>query len=84
MTTELVMPPDALRERLGLRKPSLVKANEQMSVRKVKHVHPATGAEAYYLNARDLLALMDREYELTESEPVAGLARVVRQMVGLA
>lgn len=82
MTMELTAPATELRRRFGISDPKLVEATKAIQIRKLIVADPVTGAEATYLSATDLLELLDREYEVTESKHVLGLAKVVRQMAG--
>lgn len=83
LPNELVLPTKAMHERLGLKQPKLVEASKAINLRKLRHVHPDTGTETLYIAVADILALLDREYEVTESVHVAGVAKAIRQTTGV-
>lgn len=62
--------------------PHIIRPVERCDIR--RFTLEVDGAKVTLVPLDDVLALLDREYELTESEPVGRLARVIRQATGIA
>lgn len=84
MADERLIPEGQVHERLGLKIPArpLVEHRVAVNIRKIRHVHPETLAETVYLNADDVVSLLQREYEVTERREVGQLLKIFRQMAG--
>ena len=80
---EVIVPADQIYERLGIHRPRsiLLPGTTPHQLRRFRHV-AEDGTESVWVNLKDMLGILDAEFEATENRTVYELAKVIREATG--